>query len=587
VPAAAGGGRRAETALLARRREHRDRMSDESLTKMGSMILLDLVGGVALLLWGLHMVRSGIVRAYGSDLRRILSKALRNRFLAFLAGLLVTTLLQSSTATGLMTASFVTDGSVNLVPALAIMLGANVGTTLIVQVLSFNVSAVAPVLFLVGVTAFKRGGQTRTRDLGRVAIGVGLMVLSLHILLDTLAPAENAPAVRTVLGAVTAEPLLCLALAAALSWVAHSSVTVVLLVMSLAYSQFVTPEAALALILGANLGSAINPLVEGSHSDNPASRRLPLGNLLNRVIGCALVLPFLQPIAAALARFEPNPSRMAADFHTAFNLVLALIFILPLDGVAALLTRFLPEKTKPGDPSTPLYLDETALATPSVALACAARETLHIGDIVETMLRQSMTAFTTDDRKLVDEISAMDDAVDRLDEAVKLYITQLTRESLGERDALRAMEIISFSINLEHVGDIIDKNLMEAAAKKIKRQIAFSPEGAAELTAFHQEVCDNLKLAFGVFMTGDLKSARQLVTEKATLRAAEFAAAENHLARLRDGRSESIESSSLHLDILRDLKRIHSHICSVAYPVLERAGELQPSRLKEATRRKR
>jgi phosphate:Na+ symporter len=554
---------------------------------MSSVILLDLVGGVALLLWGLHMVHSGIVRAYGSDLRRFLSKALRNRFLAFLAGLLVTTLLQSSTATGLMTASFVTDGSVNLVPALAIMLGANVGTTLIVQVLSFNVSAVAPVLFLVGVTAFKRGGQTRTRDLGRVAIGVGLMVLSLHILLDTLAPAENAPAVRTVLGAVTAEPLLCLALAAALSWVAHSSVTVVLLVMSLAYSQFVTPEAALALILGANLGSAINPLVEGSHSDNPASRRLPLGNLLNRMIGCALVLPFLQPIAAALERFEPNPSRMAADFHTAFNLVLALIFILPLDGVAALLTRFLPEKTKPGDPSTPLYLDETALPTPSVALACAARETLHIGDIIETMLRQTMTAFTTDDRKLVEEISTMDDAVDRLDEAVKLYLTKLTRESLGERDALRAMEIISFSINLEHVGDIIDKNLMEVASKKIKRQIAFSPEGAAELSAFHQEVCDNLKLAFGVFMTGDLKSARQLVTEKATLRAAEFAAAENHLARLRAGRSESIESSSLHLDILRDLKRIHSHICSVAYPVLERAGELQPSRLKETTRRRR
>jgi phosphate:Na+ symporter len=554
---------------------------------MSSVILLDLVGGVALLLWGLHMVHSGIVRAYGSDLRRFLSKALRNRFLAFLAGLLVTTLLQSSTATGLMTASFVTDGSVNLVPALAIMLGAYVGTTLIVQVLSFNVSAVAPVLFLVGVTAFKRGGQTRTRDLGRVAIGVGLMVLSLHILLDTLAPAENAPAVRTVLGAVTAEPLLCLALAAALSWVAHSSVTVVLLVMSLAYSQFVTPEAALALILGANLGSAINPLVEGSHSDNPASRRLPLGNLLNRMIGCALVLPFLQPIAAALERFEPNPSRMAADFHTAFNLVLALIFILPLDGVAALLTRFLPEKTKPGDPSTPLYLDETALPTPSVALACAARETLHIGDIIETMLRQTMTAFTTDDRKLVEEISTMDDAVDRLDEAVKLYLTKLTRESLGERDALRAMEIISFSINLEHVGDIIDKNLMEVASKKIKRQIAFSPEGAAELSAFHQEVCDNLKLAFGVFMTGDLKSARQLVTEKATLRAAEFAAAENHLARLRAGRSESIESSSLHLDILRDLKRIHSHICSVAYPVLERAGELQPSRLKETTRRRR
>jgi phosphate:Na+ symporter len=548
---------------------------------VGSMILLDLVGGVSLLLWGLHMVRSGIVRAFGSDLRRFLGVALRNRLLAFMAGVFVTAMLQSSTATGLMTASFATGGAVDLVPALAIMLGANVGTTLIVQVLSFNVSAVAPVLFLIGVTAFKRGGQTRTRDLGRVAIGVGLMVLSLHILLDTLAPAENAPAVRTLLGAITDEPLLCLLMAAALTWAAHSSVAVVLLVMSLAYSHFITPVAALSLILGANLGSAINPLVEGSHSDNPASRRLPLGNLLNRLIGCALVLPFLHPIAAALTRFEPNPSRMAADFHTAFNVALAVVFVLPLNGLASLLMRLLPDRAKSNDPSTALYLDDTALATPSVALVCAARETLHIGDIIETMLRRTRTALMNDDRKLVGEICRMDDAVDRLDEAVKLYVTKLTRESLNERDGHRAMEIISFSINLEHVGDIIDKNLMELAAKKIKRKVVFSKEGAAELESFHQEVCDNLKLAFSVFMSGDVKIARQLITEKATLRATEFAAAESHFARLRDGRAESIESSSLHLDILRDLKRIHSHICSVAYPVLERTGALQPSRLKE------
>jgi phosphate:Na+ symporter len=549
---------------------------------IGSTVLLDLVGGVALLLWGLHMVHSGIVRAFGSDLRRLLSNALRNRFLALLAGMLVTALLQSSTATGLMTASFVSAGTVDLVPALAIMLGANVGTTLIVQLLSFNVSALAPILLVVGVTAFKRGRQTRTRDLGRVAIGIGLMLLSLHILLDTLAPAENAPVVRFLLSSATDEPLLCLLLAAALTWMAHSSVTVVVLVMSLAASGFITPLASLALVLGANLGSAINPLVEGSRSDNPASRRLPLGNMLNRLIGCAVVLPFLEPITTALARLEPSPARLAADFHTAFNVLMALLFILPLNALAAFLERLLPERVKARDPATPLYLDETALATPSVALACAARETLHIGDLIETMLRQTMTALMSDDRRLVAEISRTDDAVDKLDEAVKLYLTKLTRESLGERDGRRAMEIISFSINLEHVGDIVDKNLMEAAAKKIKHKIVFSREGAAELEAFHEEVCDNLKLAFSVFMSGDLATARQLITEKAKLRETEFAAAENHLARLREGRVESIESSSLHLDILRDLKRIHSHICSVAYPVLERAGELQPSRLRDA-----
>jgi phosphate:Na+ symporter len=548
---------------------------------LGSLTLLDLMGGVALLLWGLHMVHSGVVRAFGSSLRRFLGKALRNRFLACGAGILVTALLQSSTATGLMTASFVSGGAVDLVPALAIMLGANVGTTLIVQLLSFNASAAAPILILIGVVAFKRSEKPRTRDLGRVAIGVGLMLLSLHILLDTLAPAENAPVVRGLLTAMTGDPVLCLLVAAVLTWAAHSSVTVVLLVMSLAYANFITPVATIALILGANLGSAINPLVEGSQSDNPASRRLPLGNLLNRLVGCALVLPFVQPIAQAFASLEPNPSRMAADFHTAFNVALALLFILPLDGVAAFLTRLLPERVKAHDLSTPLYLDEAALTTPSVALVCAARETLHIGDIIETMLRQTMVALLTDNRELIAEISRMDDAVDKLDEAVKLYVTKITRDSLGEREGQRAMEIISFSINLEHVGDIIDKNLMELANKKIKRKLVFSKEGAAELSAFHQEVLDNLKLGFSAFLSEDVAIARKLINEKAQLRAAEFAAAESHLARLREGRPESIESSSLHLDILRDLKRIHSHICSAAYPVLERMGELQPSRLRD------
>jgi len=544
------------------------------------MVLLDLMGGVALLMWGLHMVHSGIVRAFGSDLRRWLGVALRNRWMAFLTGIFVTALLQSSTATGLMTASFVNGGTVELAPALAVMLGANVGTTLIVQVLSFNVAAVAPALFLLGLIAFRRGKKSRTRDLGRAAIGAGLMLLSLHILLDTLAPAEEAPIVRSVLSAITGEPVLCVLLAAALTWAAHSSVTIVLLVMSLAYSHFVTAAAAIALVLGANLGSAINPLVEGASGADPASRRLPMGNLLNRATGCLLVLPLLHPLASEFERWVPDPARMTADFHLVFNLALALLFIFPLNTVASLLKKFLPQQNKVADPSTPLYLEASALETPSVALACAARETLHAGDIIETMLRQSITAIMSDDRKLVADICRMDNAVDRLDESIKLYVTQISRENLDDADGRRAMEIISFSINLEHIGDIIDKNLMELATKKIKRKLSFSKEGAQELQDFHQEVLGNLKLAFSVFLTADVRMARQLISEKDKLRAAEMRASESHLARLRNGLPESIESSSLHLDILRDLKRIHSHICSVAYPVLERAGELQASRLK-------
>ena len=541
---------------------------------MGSIVLLDLMGGVALLLWGLHMVLSGVLRAFGPNLRRFLGKALRNRFTAFGAGLCLTALLQSSTATGLMTTSLAADGVVSLVPALAIMLGANVGTTLIVQLLSFNIAALAPVLFVAGLVTFRVGGGSLTKALGRVAIGLGLILLALHILLDTLAPAEQAPAVRELLASITGDPVLCILIAAALTWAAHSSVAVVLLVMSLAYSQFVTPEAALALVLGANLGSAVNPLIEGGSRGDPASRRLPVGNLLNRLLGVLVALPFLPSIARELTALQPDPAKMTAEFHMLFNVALAIIFIGVLDPLAWLLTRILPEKKQPSDAAEPRYLDEAALETPSLALANAARETLRMGDTVETMLRQVMTALLNNDRKLAIEVSRMDNVADRLNEAIKLYITRLTRDSLDDREGHRAMEIVSFTINLEHTGDIIDKNLCQLALKKIKRGYQFSPEGTAELTAFHKRVCESLQAGFGVFMTGNMEAARRLVRDKAELRKAELEAADRHFERLREGRPESLETTSLHLDVLSDLKRIHSHICSVAYPVLEAAGEL-------------
>lgn len=544
---------------------------------MGTLVLLDLMGGVALLLWGLHMVQSGITRAFGPDLRRLLSTALANRFAAFGAGLGLTALLQSSTATGLMTASFASEGTVSLVAALAIMLGANVGTTLIVQVLAFNVTAVAPVLFVFGLVAFRSGGRHWIKDLGRVSIGLGLMLLALHILIGSLAPAENAPAARAVLGAITGDPVLCVLIGAALTWAAHSSVATVLLVMSLAFSHFVTPPAALALVLGANLGSAINPVFEGGRREDLASYRLPVGNLINRVAGVLLALPFLPMIATALAAWQPDMAKMTAQFHIAFNVVLAAVFIGLLDPLAALLTKMLPAPAKTQDPSAPRYLDESALGTPSLALADSARETLRMGDFVEVMLRQVMQALLTGDRALVAEVSRADNIVDKLDEAIRLYVTKLTRQPLDDAEAQRAMEIISFAINLEHIGDIIDKNLSELAAKKIKRRIEFSADGATELAAFHARILDSLKLAFSVFMSGDRAQAELLIAEKAKIRGAELAAAERHFERLREGRPETIETTSLHLDVLRDLKRIHSHICSVAYSVLEEGGGGAPA----------
>ncbi len=550
-------------------------------------VLLELAGNVVLLLWGLHMVQSGLTRALGGDLRRILGAGLRNRWTAFLSGMGITMLLQSSTATGLMATGFTATGLVSLMPALAVMLGANVGSTLIVQILAFDVAHVAPVLLLGGFIAFRRGARTRSRDLGRVAIGLGLMLLSLHLLLATIAPAENAPMLRRMLAMLTADPVVAVMLAALLSWAAHSSVAAILLIASLAGGGVIGPEAAVAMVAGANLGSAVNPVVEGPGGDgrNPAARRLPVGNLINRLVGCLIVVPLLGPITAGLQAVSPDAARLAANFHLAFNLAMAGLFIGPLPWFARVLTRMFPERVAVADPAMPLYLDRSALRVPHLAIANASREALRMADTVDSMLRGALDVIQTDDRKRVQEIRRMDDVLDRLHDAIKRYLTQINVEDLDERDARRVSDVLTFTINLEHVGDIVDRNLMEAASKKIRRRLRFSTEGAAEIAGMLERLSETQRLAAAVFVSGDVRSARALIHEKEVIRDLETSATEAHFARLRAGRKESVETSALHLDILRDLRRINAHLVAAAYPVLDQSGELLPSRLKRGEAR--
>ena len=527
------------------------------------------------------MVRTGVMRAYGGDLRRIIGQALRHRLAAFGAGLGVTGILQSSTATALITASFAERGLMATAPALAVMLGADVGTSLVVQALSFRFDWLSPLFVLVGVVTFMAGKSSRHRDLGRAAIGLGLMLLALHSIVATTEPIRNSSVLETMLGALAQEPLMALVVAAGLTWLAHSSVAIILLIVSLAVAGLIPLGLAVIFTLGANLGGAIPPVLATWRGEISA-RRVTLGNLGFRLVGCLLVLPFVGMLLPELASFDPDPGRAVANFHTAFNLALAIIF-LPLVGPAARLVQsILPDRIAAEDPSTPRYLDQTALDTPPLAIAAAARETLRMGDTLERMLRDTLKVFETDDRNLAAQVSKNDDIVDKLHEAIKLYLTKVSQENMGEAESRRSMEIIAFTTNLEHVGDIIDKNLIELATKKIRNRLRFSEEGSRDIYALYGQVLDTIKLALAVFIGGDIRMARQLLEQKVRFRDREREASDRHLDRLRSGRIESIETSSLHLDILRDLKRINSHLTSVAYPILEQTGELRASRLKGA-----
>lgn len=336
--------------------------------------LIGLAGHIALLLWGTRMVQTGIQRAFGPSLRAFLGRVLSNRFKAFVAGLGVTAVLQSSTATGLMASGFAAGGLVGLMPALSVMLGANVGTTLIVQVLSFDVAALYPALVL----GWVHHVQTRCQSTGqRPRKGrnwPGFMLLALHQLLGVMTQYEDSSALSYVLRNIAATPIVGVLLAAILTWAAHSSVAIVLLIMSLASKGLVDPYQAYALVLGANLGTSVNPVVEGHSGGDFASKRLPLGNLLTRIVGVVAALSALGPLTGLIGMLDDDPSRSVANFHTAFNLVLAVLFIPFLQPYADFIVRMLPEKINDTDPSKARYLDPSARETPVVALGAAARE---------------------------------------------------------------------------------------------------------------------------------------------------------------------------------------------------------------------
>jgi phosphate:Na+ symporter len=548
--------------------------------------LLDLAGSIALLLWGVRMVQTGVQRSFGARLRSILGTALRSPAKAFLSGVGVTAVLQSSTATGLMVAGFAAGGLVELVPALAVMLGANVGTTLIVQLLSFDLSSVTPALILLGVLMFRRARLSRTRDLGRAAIGLGLMLMALHQLLDLVTPFEDAPSLRLLLGAIATEPLLDVLIAAGLTWAAHSSVAVVLLVMSLAAKGVVPPHAAFALVFGANLGTALNPLLEGAEGSDAAARRVPAGNLGTRLVGVVLGLIVLPKLGPWIVAVEPDPAREVADVHLGFNLLIAALFFPFLKQYATLLRRLYPARVDAPDPSQPLYLDEAARDTPLVAVSAAAREALRLADLLEAMLHAARDAFAAGDRRQVVEARRMDDVLDRLNGAIKVYLSGLDPEATSEPDRRRIEEILAFATNLEHAGDVVETNLLGHAAKRLKRNVTLPRDSSEELAGVIARLVANLRAAALVFMTGDARAARLLAAEKEAFRGLETAATDAHFADIRGGQPLAAEASAWRLDLFRDLKRVNDHlVAAAAYPVLRGQGELLSTRVRDTDER--
>ena len=545
-------------------------------------LIVNLLGSVALLLWGIRMVRTGAERAYGTALRTFLGRALGNRGRAFLAGLGVTAVLQSSTATCLVIASFSATALVSGSAALAAMLGADVGTAVVAQFLSLHVAWVPPLLILVGFGVFQASAGRRWRSLGRLVIGLGLILLSLTLIVHNAEPIGQSDLMLELVAALGGEPLIAVVLAAFLTWLAHSSLATVLFIASLTATGALPVDAALVLVLGANLGGGL-PAIGATWRSPRAAQRVAFGNGFFKLVGCIAALPLIGYAGQALAALDGDPVRQVMFAHLAFNLCLAAVF-LPLTGIVAkAMTRLLPDRPEAASDAadTARYLAATDLPDPGLALANAARETLRMGDIADRMLAGVAALLHGGDRAAVDAVSDMDNALDNIYRGVKTYLTEVRREPLDAEESRRCGDIMDFTTNLEHVGDIIDKNLLDLVGKQIKYDLKFSKEGLGELDDILSRLRDHLRLALNVFMSGDRAQARSLFEQKEVFRDLEREAQERHFERLQEGVAASIETSALHLDLLRDMKRINAHLTSVAYPILEGAGELRQSRLRK------
>jgi phosphate:Na+ symporter len=546
----------------------------------GTEILVHIIGGVCLLLWGVNMISHGLNRAFGTMLRRIISNSTRNRFKAFFVGISVAAILQSSTATSLIVSSFAARHVITVSAAIAVMLGADVGTTLAAQFMSLDLRWLAPVLITAGYIVSKTMDETQYKHVGRAMIGIGLALVALKAITTVAEPLKHSALLHALTGPLGDQPILAVMISALLTWVVHSSLGMVLLYMSFVGSGTIPVDLGLYLVLGANIGGALAPVVM-TLRDIPAGRRVPLGNLLIRGLGVLLLLPFMgNLILPFIEQIHPNPARMMVNFHTAFNLGVALLFLPFVGPLTRVSEVILPDRPLEEDESLPRYLDPTAITTPPAALACVARETLRIADIVQRMLHDTLGALRVNNARLVQEIRNREDIVDNLYVSIKTYLARLSGEALSKEESRRYMQILTFSTNLEHVGDIIDKSLMEMAMKKIRNQDNFSRQGFAEITELHGLVMENMQLAQNIFMSGDVSMARKMFEAKGVLRDMEARASESHFKRLSEGVAETIATSSLHMDILRDFRQINSYISTIAYPILEEAKELNPMVLK-------
>lgn len=549
----------------------------------GTTVIIELLGGVAMLLWGVRMVRTGIMRGWGDRLKQFIQHRLGNNISAFAAGGMATAALGSATAMALIVAGLAASGAIGTSIGLAVLLGADVGSALVSAAFASSSSYAlwgSPLLLFAGYVTFSASSEFRPHNFGRILIGFGLMLMSLKLIVGATVPLREASLFHEALTAIGQEPILAFLTGAVLAWLCHSTLAVILLVASFLANGSLDVTGALSFILGVNCGGGL-PAVSATLQLPPEARRLPLANLFCRGTVSVVLLAFVSRIAPYVTALPFGLIEQAVIFHTGFNLLAALVYLPFTRQVSQLMKRIVPDqKQAPDNLSQPRYLDQMALATPSVALSNAALETVRMSELLDRMFDTAIVALRSGSLETLKELKTLDEKLNRYQSSVHGYLSDLTQSELEKNDTKRALEIMLYASNLEHAGDVIHLNLADRIKAKAKQSIGFSVQQHASLDDLCLIISHSLRLATGVLTSNDIDGAKRLIEQKNAFRSLENRIIDEHFRDSGKARGASLRKSALFVDLIRDLHRINSHIVSAAYPIIEAAGLLRDSRIR-------
>lgn len=536
---------------------------------MTNLGFFSLIGGVLLLLYGVKLAGEGFQRAAGPRLRHILYHVTSNRLLGVTIGAFVTAIIQSSSATTVMLIGFVTSGLINLTQAMGVILGANIGTTFTVQLIAFKIYDYAIPMVGVGAAMLLFSKKKHVAFIGEGILGFAFIFLSMKIMSDAMGPLKQSELFRQILLSVGDNSLALLLFSIFFTAIVQSSAATIGIALALSIQGLITIEGAIPLILGANVGTCATAILASLRASIEA-KRVAMAHILFNILGVAIFFPLIPLLKWVVIATSDDVARQIANAHSFFNIGVSVVF-LPF---AALLTRIVkkvvPDLEEAEGAFRPKYLNPQVLDSPDMAFGLATREAIRMADIAQDMYSKALTVLVKGDDVLLERVEDMDNQLDILDREIKFYITKISEKVLTEVESKREIAILTLVNDMENIGDIIDKNIMELAKKKIAQGLAFSAEGQQEIIDFHSKVGMNFEMAISAFAAGDSDLAWKVLKNKDKLGNMERDLKAAHIKRLRLGLKESIDTSSIHLDLLSNLKRINHHIINISYPLISK-----------------